>query len=172
VPNEIDTDNNVLSAGTVQIVLDPPVANFTYSPVPPIQNQTTTFNASVSTSGNGPIVSYAWDFGEGVNMTTPDPVAVYVFAYYGNHRVTLTVIDSMGLNSTLSEVINVTSNGRPGDVNGDGQVNIIDAIATARAFGSQPGELRWNIAADTNEDGKIDLLDMIIISNNFGNVYT
>jgi PKD repeat protein len=106
LPNEFDTDNNVLFVGNVTVVLPSPQANFTYSPVPPIQNQTTTFDASSSTSG-GTIVSYEWDFGEGVNVTTANPITTYVFAYNGNHKVTLTVIDSNGLNDTMLEVIDV-----------------------------------------------------------------
>lgn len=107
LPNETDTENNVLFAGAVQIVLLPPQANFAYSPIPPIRNQTTTFDASVSISGNGTIINYVWNFGEGVNMTTTNPIATYVFSYHGNHRVMLTVIDSDGLNDTVSEVVDV-----------------------------------------------------------------
>jgi PKD repeat protein len=107
VPN-IDTNNNVLFAGLVQIVLPNPNASFTYSPIPPILNQTVTFDASSSVSGSTGIAEYVWDFGEGFgNVTTTNSTATYVFAYAGNHKVTLTVIDSDGLNNTIVEVIDV-----------------------------------------------------------------
>jgi PKD repeat protein len=107
VPNEIDKDNNILSAGTVEIVLPLPKANFTYSPTPPIVNQTTTFNATVSIPGFGTIVSYSWNFGEGDNLTTANPVATHVFVHDGNHNVTLTVRNSEGLKDTVWEFISV-----------------------------------------------------------------
>jgi len=107
VPNEIDRDNNFLSAGTVEIVLPPPKANFTYSPTPPIVNQTTTFDATSSIPGHGTIVSYFWDFGEGNNLTTVNPIVTQAFAHEGNHNVTLTVTDSQGLNDTVWKFINV-----------------------------------------------------------------
>jgi PKD repeat protein len=108
VPNEIDTNNNVLFAGFVQVVLPNPNANFTYSPIPPILNQTVTFDASSSVSGSGGIAEYVWDFGEGLgNVTTTNSTVTYVFIYAGNHKVTLTVIDSDGLNNTIVEVVDV-----------------------------------------------------------------
>jgi PKD repeat protein len=107
IPNEIDLYNNVLSAGIIEIVLQPPIANFTYSPMPPIVNQTTTFNASNSIPGHGTLVSYIWDFGDGNNLTTANPVVRHVFANYGNYTITLTVIDSEGLNDTVWEFIDV-----------------------------------------------------------------
>jgi hypothetical protein len=107
VPNEFDKDDNSLFVGTVKIIQPPPQANFTYSPVPPIQNQTTTFDASSSISGSGSIANYMWDFGEGVKITTANPIANYVFTYQGRHKVSLTVIDSDGLNDTVLEVVDV-----------------------------------------------------------------
>lgn len=35
-----------------------------------------------------------------------------------------------------------------GDVSGDGRVNFRDLVLVARAFGSQPGDRRWNPSAD------------------------
>ena len=56
----------------------------------------------------------------------------------------------------------------PGDVNGDGVVDIYDAIAAANAFGSTPSSPNWNPAADLNGDGQVDIFDIIIIGMNFG----
>ncbi|MFH1998830.1 MAG: PKD domain-containing protein, partial [Planctomycetota bacterium] len=39
-----------------------PVANYTYTPNPPVKGQTVTFDGSLSTSPNGSITNYAWDF--------------------------------------------------------------------------------------------------------------
>lgn len=56
----------------------------------------------------------------------------------------------------------------PGDVNGDGTVNILDAIKLAGAFGSVPGDSKWNPNADINGDGTVNILDAIKLAGNFG----
>jgi len=56
----------------------------------------------------------------------------------------------------------------PGDVNGDGTVNILDCIAASNSFGSTPTDPRWNRFCDINRDKKVNILDMIRISSNFG----
>jgi uncharacterized protein (DUF2141 family) len=55
-----------------------------------------------------------------------------------------------------------------GDVNGDGKVDMNDIGTAARAFGSQPGDLKWNPDCDLNHDGKIDLKDIGLTARNFG----
>jgi hypothetical protein len=59
-----------------------------------------------------------------------------------------------------------------GDLNGDGVVNIKDAIIAGNAFGSAPGDLHWNPDADLypngNGDGDaISILDIIVLASNF-----
>jgi len=56
----------------------------------------------------------------------------------------------------------------PGDTNGDGQVNILDAILLAFAFSSVPGSHNWNPNADINGDDVINILDCIILASHFG----
>lgn len=51
-----------------------------------------------------------------------------------------------------------------GDVNGDGEIDIVDAVAVGAAFGN-PGV---NPAADLNDDGQVNVLDLILVSVNFG----
>jgi len=46
-----------------------------------------------------------------------------------------------------------------GDINGDGTVNILDAVAIALAWGSTPSNPWWDIKADINHDGKVDIYD-------------
>jgi len=55
-----------------------------------------------------------------------------------------------------------------GDLNGDGKVDIFDALILAMAFGTSPGQPNWNSVADIKQDDTIDILDAIILSNNFG----
>jgi hypothetical protein len=50
-----------------------------------------------------------------------------------------------------------------GDINGDGVVNILDAIVQASAFESSPQDSNWNPRADLNDDGIVNILDAIIL---------
>ena len=52
------------------------------------------------------------------------------------------------------------------DVNGDGNVNILDLVFVAGQFGTPVTEA--NRAADVNRDGAIDILDLTLIAQNFG----
>lgn len=53
------------------------------------------------------------------------------------------------------------------DVNKDGRVNIIDIAIIAKAFGTRPGEPRWNAAADLDKDGIISRTDLTIAAMDF-----
>jgi hypothetical protein len=55
-----------------------------------------------------------------------------------------------------------------GDLNGDGVVDIFDAIIFSDAFGSKPGDPNWNPYADFNGDGVIDIYDAITFASHFG----
>jgi len=59
----------------------------------------------------------------------------------------------------------------PGDVNVDGKVDGRDIALVAKAFGSCPGNPRWNGLVDENEDNKIDGKDIVPIAINFGKAY-
>jgi len=56
----------------------------------------------------------------------------------------------------------------PGDLNGDGKVDMLDIAIIAKAFGSWPGHPRWNPAADITEDGIVDMRDVGLAAKNFG----
>jgi tetratricopeptide (TPR) repeat protein len=55
-----------------------------------------------------------------------------------------------------------------GDINADGKVNIVDLTTAARAFGSKPGEDRFEPNADVNEDGIINIIDIATVARDFG----
>jgi hypothetical protein len=66
----------------------------------------------------------------------------------------------------------------PGDVNGDGLVDIDDitivnvAFAATRDLGDPwPPNGDWDSRADLNRDNLIDIDDMTIVNNNYGNIY-
>lgn len=56
----------------------------------------------------------------------------------------------------------------PGDVNGDGKVDVRDLYAVARAYGSSEGQPNWSPACDINSDGKVDTRDYYITCRNYG----
>jgi hypothetical protein len=55
----------------------------------------------------------------------------------------------------------------PGDINGDGSVDIYDAILLAGGFNSTPEKPNWNTNADLNSDGVVDIYDAIILANHY-----
>lgn len=84
------------------------------------------------------------------------------------------------INSTADLVANepdITDNNRAyeqivkvtivGDINGDGIVDIYDAIKLSSAFTSVPNSPFWNGNADINSDNSVDIYDAILLSSNF-----
>jgi hypothetical protein len=82
---------------------------------------------------------------------------VYASSYYTTYYPGTFVTSS----ATFSIII-------VGDINGDGVVNILDAILLANAFNSRPGDSNWNPKADLNGDGIVNILDAILLANDFG----
>jgi hypothetical protein len=67
---------------------------------------------------------------------------------------------------------NVTSNkiivlSIPGDINGDGKVDILDVATAAKAYGSSTGEQNFEPNPDVNNDGIVNILDMSIIAREY-----
>jgi hypothetical protein len=54
------------------------------------------------------------------------------------------------------------------DLNRDGKVDIRDLATVAIAFGSFPGNPRWNPIADLDNDGKIDTRDLATEAKDYG----
>jgi hypothetical protein len=66
-----------------------------------------------------------------------------------------------------------------GDANLDNKVNVQDLAIVARAFGTTPGQARWNPQADIASnggnirpvpDGKVDMADLVLVGKNYGHV--
>jgi branched-chain amino acid transport system substrate-binding protein len=54
------------------------------------------------------------------------------------------------------------------DLNFDGTVNIMDISTAAVAFGTKPGDPRWEMEADINGDSTINIIDIAAIAKDFG----
>jgi PKD repeat protein len=79
----------------------PPTAAFTGTPT----GLTVALDATSSTD-DGTIASYAWDFGSG--QTTTGPTASHTFPAAGTYPVTLTVTDDQGAIGTVTHDVTVT----------------------------------------------------------------
>jgi hypothetical protein len=90
-------------------------------------------------------------------------------SFYGNYTISAYAWPVPGETNTANNnltggTVEVTI---PGDVNGDGTVNILDAITLANAFLATSSSSNWNPNADINGDGVVNILDAIILSNHF-----
>jgi len=55
----------------------------------------------------------------------------------------------------------------PGDINGDGKVNLSDLALLAMAYNTKPGDAKWNPNADIKSDGRVDLADLAVLARNY-----
>ena len=58
--------------------------------------------------------------------------------------------------------------GIPGDINGDGVVDVYDLIVIASAYGFSPSDPNWNSDSDINGDNTIDIFDLILGASHYG----
>jgi len=115
--DEVKIYNRVMSASEVLAnyqaivppsppVNNPPTAAFTYSPSSPTTDDTIQFTDQ-STDNDGTIVSWYWDFGDGLTGTSQNQT--YKYSRAGTYTVTLTVTDNGGLTDNHSGSITVSA---------------------------------------------------------------
>ncbi|MEA3281421.1 MAG: PKD domain-containing protein [Euryarchaeota archaeon] len=127
----------------------------------------------------GHITEYRWDFGDGeveCGETVERIYSTYRWiggssGHYEPFDVSLTVKDNEGNSDTINTDVNVYI---VGDVNGDGEVNILDAVLAGkywRATCGGCGDYVWDDEgadrADLNNDCDINILDSVIIGANW-----
>jgi hypothetical protein len=120
---------------------------------------------SYSQAPGGQIISYRWDFGDGTNNVTSEPIVKHAFEKVGNYTVSLNVTDSKGLSNVGTADISISL---LADINRDGQINILDISLVAYSVGSHPGNEKWNEQADLNSDNIIDILDISLVATRYG----
>ncbi|MGD2093265.1 MAG: PKD domain-containing protein, partial [Candidatus Aminicenantes bacterium] len=86
---------------TVQVPVEPPVADFTFT-----TTDLTAYFTDTSTDPDGTIVAWDWDFGDGNTSTEQNPTHTY--AAGGTYTVTLTVTDNDSLTDTTSKPVTVS----------------------------------------------------------------
>jgi PKD repeat protein len=96
------TQNVTVVQGTL------PTPAFSFSPASPGQFQPVNFTAAASRAGEGrTVTSYEWRFGDG--STDTGVTASHAYAVTGTYVVTLTVTDSAGLQSSVSQSVVVVN---------------------------------------------------------------
>lgn len=106
-------------------------------------------------------------------------------AVFGNHTAAVVTFQVLGVgkcplslgaratNLTANNLISTSksgyfSNAMSGDLNGDGRVDLFDALLLAKSYGSTPDLPSWNEDADINGDGVIDIYDALLLCRSFG----
>jgi dockerin type I repeat protein len=102
------------------------------------------------------------NFGDYIGATTVGPLT---YAVWADDRNTIMI---GGVPRNVVDVFYTSARTIAGDVNGDLKVNILDVAAVAYAFGTKPGDSRWNAAADMDSDGSIDIIDVALVAFFFG----
>lgn len=117
----ITDDKELTGTAAHQIIIDPsdsptntpppepprPPAAVILNPPEAEASAVVTFDGSESSPGNGgPIVSYRWDFGDGV--TGEGPILSHTYANPGNFQITLQVTDESGQQAGAGSIILIT----------------------------------------------------------------
>ena len=140
----------------------PPMALFAYE----VDGLTVTF-IDLSVSETSIVNEWFWDFGDGSISTEQYPVHTYTAP--GTYYVTLDVsdlYDAQGLQYWEYIILEGESNcgSDPGDVTGDGILNILDIVQVANyILGTSTPE--YACAADMNTDGNVNILDIVQLAN-------
>ncbi|MFT4297059.1 MAG: PKD domain-containing protein [Micropruina sp.] len=100
--------------------------------------QTVNVDASGSSDPDGPLASYAWDFGDAATAT--GVTASHSYANGGSYTVTLTVTDAQGLTNTTTQTVVAAPNQAPTAAFG-ATVNLHDVAFDAAASSDPDGTL-------------------------------
>ncbi len=95
IGSPVPTSGGAPDQGSVTVgPVDGPTAAFTVGAQP--QGLPTTFSAGASSSPNGTVVQYLWNFGDGATTTSTTPTVSHTYAHPGAYNAVLTVIDNAG----------------------------------------------------------------------------
>jgi hypothetical protein len=139
-------------------------------PVVMLVGETETFEVFASDPDAGDVLGYAWKVdGAAAGGQTASSMA-YTAAAAGSHTVTVTVSDGNGGDASHTWNVTVNSSG-PGDLNGDGIVNIDDLTLVISHFGQSSGDPGWDARADADGNGIVNIEDVGEVTGNYGRSY-
>ncbi|MGB9743535.1 MAG: helix-hairpin-helix domain-containing protein, partial [Minisyncoccales bacterium] len=85
----------------------PPIASFTFLPQNPIVGEEVLFDASLSTSSAGQIISYLWDFGDDSTTSADLATITHSFATSSQFLVTLLITNDRNATNSTTTTVNV-----------------------------------------------------------------
>ncbi len=93
-----------------------PTASFLFSPSAPKVGENVNFNASASRPATGRTIrSYDWDFGDGEQKSTSNPITSHDYQSSGDFNVTLVVTDDAGRVAVASATVTIGSDAPKAD---------------------------------------------------------
>jgi hypothetical protein len=110
--------------------------------------------ANYSPANSSNYLNFTWNYGK-TGIAVGETVGVTLSLYVSSPAE----VTNFGFDIVFSG-----KNYPLGDLNGDGVVDILDAIILAQAFGSTPQDKSWNPEADLNNDLVVDIVDCIILA--------
>lgn len=120
----------------------------------------TLLGEALGASGNGVLAIVTFH----VNATGHSPLNLYEATLIDNNEMQIPCQVTSGYAGPL-----------PGDINGDGKVNLEDLVFLANAYGTTPASggipgapHAWNPNADIDGDGVVGLSDLVILALHYG----
>lgn len=110
-----------------------PIAHLTIIPAP--AGQATTFDASGSTSPNGPVTHYLWNFGDGTSATTEASTTLHVYAKPGSYPAAVTVIGADGTSTATTFTGQTVSNNGNSSAEARSSLTIESSLRTSPSSG-------------------------------------
>ena len=114
----------------------------------------------VATDGNGTLVTLTFEV---IDPDTPAIIALpnLILSDAFDAPLPVTIREMV-----LTNLVPLVDEDLSTDVNGDGEVNILDLVSVASNIGEPVSD--ENATADVNGDGKINILDLVRIAQDFG----
>jgi len=124
----------------------------------------------VSLAPGGSATSNLIWWADGTAVTLPGNSTGIAYAVAGETQTLTSNAQDNVPGNNVQAAGTLTAKTLPGDITGNGLVDIYDAIQLANAFGSKSGDKKYNADADLNSpkpDGFVDIYDAIILAGNF-----
>ncbi|MEK7270138.1 MAG: CARDB domain-containing protein [Planctomycetota bacterium] len=151
---------------SVTPVNDPPVPVAVLSSANPFAGESVTFDARGSTDVEGPIASYAWNFGDGSSSSLA--LTTHAYAAPGAYTATLTVTDAGG--ASRSTTVSVSASGFAdlvvdsvsGTFGGSPAGATTSATCTIRNAGTLAASKAFTVSLYLSADGALDASDFLL----------